>query len=142
MYRMLCDYAQNIIITTGVFTECKYEVVRQELERLDVSWIGKIHQQPGGPQGYGVYGETPIIALPGNPISTLVSLRMLVLPALWTAFAAGDEPTAIQVKIHDAGTGIRHKTQYRRAVVGTQGFELVATIKGQADWHVWAEADG
>src|SRR5699024_11756212 len=85
-------------------------------------------------------GETPIIALPGNPISTLVSLRMLVLPALWTAFAAGAEPTAIQVKIHDAVTGIRHKTQYRRAVVGTQGFELVATLQGEAGSHLLAQA--
>lgn len=140
--RLIRDYAPHIIITSGGVSEGKYEVVRQVLERLDVSWVGKIHQQPGGPQGYGVYGETPIIALPGNPISTLVSLRMLVLPALWTAFAAGAEPTAIQVKIHDAVTGIRHKTQYRRAVVGTQGFELVATLQGEAGSHLLAQAVG
>ncbi|KIT90202.1 hypothetical protein QT22_00500, partial [Staphylococcus aureus] len=79
--RLIRDHAPDILITSGGISEGKYEVVRQLLDRLEVSWVGKIQQQPGGPQGYGVYNRTPIIALPGNPISTLVSLRMVVVPA-------------------------------------------------------------
>src|SRR5699024_770432 len=83
--RILDDSSPHVSLTSGGMSEGKYEVVRQLLERLELSWVGKIPVQPGGPQGYGVYRGTPIIALPGNPISTLVAMRMLVVPALWKA---------------------------------------------------------
>jgi molybdopterin molybdotransferase len=40
--------------------------------------------QPGKPQGFGFIGEdaTPIITLPGNPVSSYVSFEMFVLPAI------------------------------------------------------------
>lgn len=140
--QLIRDHAPDIIITSGGISEGKYEVVRQLLERLDLAWVGKIEQQPGGPQGYGVYGSTPIIALPGNPISTMVSLRILVLPALWQAFGSGYEPVAIQARLNGAITGIRNKTQYRRAVIGLHGSEVVAQIQGAAGSHLLAQAVG
>ena len=140
--RLIEEYAPDIIITSGGISEGKYEVVRQLLGRLAVSWVGKLSQQPGGPQGYGVYGRTPIIALPGNPISTLVSLRMLVTPALWQAFGSGWSPVAVQAKLNTAVTGTRGKTQYRRGSVGIQGTELVAQLQGEASSHLLAQAVG
>lgn len=136
------DHEPDLIITSGGISEGKYEVVRQLFERLDVSWVGKVQQQPGGPQGYGIYGATPIIALPGNPISTLVSMRMLVLPALWEAFGSGYEPVAITARINAATTGIRGKTQYRRAVVGMHGSEVVAQLHGDTGSHLVSQAVG
>lgn len=136
------DNAPDVILTSGGISEGKYEVVRQLFERLDESWVGKVNQQPGGPQGYGVYGTTPIIALPGNPISTLVSARMLVLPALWQAFGAGYEPLEVTAKVNETVTGIRGKTQYRRAVVGLHGAELVAQLHGDTGSHLVAQAVG
>jgi len=140
--RLIRDHGPDIIITSGGISEGKYEVVRQLLDRLEISWVGKIQQQPGGPQGYGVYNRTPIIALPGNPISTLVSLRMLVVPALWKAFRSGWSPIAVQTKINSTVTGIRGKTQYRRGTVGLQGADLVAQIQGEASSHLLAQAVG
>lgn len=140
--RLIDNYAPDIIITSGGISEGKFEVVRQLLDRLTVSWVGKLSQQPGGPQGYGVYGRTPLIALPGNPVSTLVSLRMLVVPALWKAFGSGWAPVAVQAKLHDTVTGMRGKTQYRRGSVGLQGTELVAQLQGEASSHLLAQAVG
>lgn len=140
--RLIGDHAPDIILTSGGISEGKYEVVRQLLERLAVSWVGKIQQQPGGPQGYGIYGRTPIIALPGNPISTLVSLRMLVVPALWKAFGSGWSPINVQAKLNSSVTGARGKTQYRRATVGLQGMDMVAQLQGEASSHLLAQAVG
>lgn len=136
------DHRPDLILTSGGISEGKYEVVRQLLERLETSWVGKINQQPGGPQGYGVYGSTPIIAVPGNPVSTLVSMRILVLPAVWQAFGAGFQPVTIQAHINGAVTGIQGKTQYRRAVVGLHGAEVIAQIQGAAGSHLLAQAVG
>jgi len=139
---LITEHAPHLILTSGGISEGKYEVVRQLLERLETSWVGKVEQQPGGPQGYGLYGSTPIIALPGNPISTMVSMRMLVLPGLWQAFASGYQPVAIQARINDEVTGLPNKTQYRRAIVGLQGSEVIAQIHGAAGSHLLAQAVG
>src|SRR5699024_2231316 len=139
---MIRDHQPDFIVTSGGISEGKYEVVRQLLERLDASWIGKVAQQPGGPQGYGVYGSTPLIALPGNPVSTLVSMRILVLPAIWQAFEAGIKPVQIQARLESSVTGIQAKTQYRRGVIGVRGTEVVAQLKGAAGSHLLAQAVG
>src|SRR5699024_10187592 len=124
--RLIAEHAPHLILTSGGISEGKYEAVRQLLERLDTFWVVKVEQQPGGPQGYGLYGSTPIIALPRNPISTMVSMRMLVFPALWQAFNSGYQPVAIQARINDKVTGLPNKTQYRRAIVGLHGSEVIA----------------
>lgn len=140
--RLIQDHAPDLILTSGGISEGKYEVVRQLLERLEGSWVGKIAQQPGGPQGYGVYETTPIIAVPGNPVSTLVSVRTLVLPALWQAFRSGFKPVAVQAQLNGAVNGIPDKTQYRRAVVGLNGSDVIAQIQGAAGSHLLAQAVG
>ena len=50
----------------------------------DGVWFGPVAMQPGKPQGFGVVGEdeTPILTLPGNPVSAYISFELFVLPAL------------------------------------------------------------
>lgn len=40
--------------------------------------------QPGKPQGFGLIGpdRTPLLALPGNPVSSYVSFELFVRPAI------------------------------------------------------------
>ena len=140
--QIIRDHTPDLIITSGGISEGKYEVVRQLLQRLDTAWVGSIEQQPGGPQGYGIYGSTPIVAVPGNPVSTMVSMRTLVLPALWQTFKSGYQPVSIQARINGAVTGIRGKTQYRRALVGFHDGQLIAQIQGAAGSHLLAQAVG
>ncbi|WP_433341461.1 molybdopterin molybdotransferase MoeA [Streptomyces sp. CA-253872] len=44
----------------------------------------KLAMQPGKPQGFGTIGRdaTPVLALPGNPVSAYVSFELFVRPAL------------------------------------------------------------
>jgi len=42
-----------------------------------------VRMQPGKPQGWGLWpGGTPVVALPGNPISAALSYEVLVRPLL------------------------------------------------------------
>ncbi len=45
----------------------------------------KVAMQPGMPQGSGLIDATPVVCLPGNPVSTLVSFEVFVRPALRAA---------------------------------------------------------
>ena len=52
---------------------------RDELGSLDF-W--RIRVQPGKPLAYGHVGEMPVIGLPGNPVSALVTFELFVRPLI------------------------------------------------------------
>jgi molybdopterin molybdotransferase len=45
----------------------------------------KVAMQPGMPQGTGRVADTPIVTVPGNPVSALVSFEVFIRPALRSA---------------------------------------------------------
>jgi molybdopterin molybdotransferase len=49
------------------------------------------------PQGFGVLGpaRTPVLTLPGNPVSAYVSFCLFVLPAVCAQQGRGDDPRPI-----------------------------------------------
>ncbi|MGW0804065.1 molybdotransferase-like divisome protein Glp [Nonomuraea sp. NPDC002799] len=74
----------DAIITSGGVSMGAYEPVKEALSPLGTVRFEKVAMQPGMPQGFGVLGQdqVPIFALPGNPVSSFVSFRLFVRPAL------------------------------------------------------------
>ncbi|MDO8119789.1 molybdopterin molybdotransferase MoeA [Isoptericola sp. b490] len=87
--------AADLVVTCGGISAGAYEVVRQALESPRVRFV-QVAMQPGKPQGLGTlaasHGDVPVLALPGNPVSSFVGFRVLVRPAL--AVLAGRDPHA------------------------------------------------
>lgn len=83
----------DLLVTTGGVSVGAYDVVKEALESVgaaedDVDGGGidfrKLAMQPGKPQGFGTIGpdHTPLLALPGNPVSSYVSFELFVRPAI------------------------------------------------------------
>jgi len=74
----------DLVVTSGGVSEGDYDVVKESLRELGTVWFGGVAMQPGKPQGFGLVGddETPIFALPGNPVSAYISFQVFVLPAI------------------------------------------------------------
>ncbi|MFJ9554753.1 gephyrin-like molybdotransferase Glp [Nocardiopsis sp. NPDC101807] len=74
----------DIVITTGGVSMGAYDVVKEVLTREGTVEFTQVAMQPGKPQGFGAIGpdRTPIVTLPGNPVSAFVSFQVFVLPAL------------------------------------------------------------
>jgi molybdopterin molybdotransferase len=72
----------DVIVTTGGVSAGAFEVVKQAFERIGTVRFFKVAVQPGKPQGFGSLAATPVIALPGNPVSAFVSFELFVRPAL------------------------------------------------------------
>ena len=76
----------DLVITAGGISAGAYEVVRLTLG-TDAGFH-HVTQQPGGPQGVGATPvgtrgrETPVICLPGNPVSVFTTFHMYVAGAL------------------------------------------------------------
>ena len=85
-FRLMLDrYAgqADLIITTGGVSAGAYEVVKDALGG-QVDFV-KVAMQPGMPQGSGHAAGTPIVTLPGNPVSALVSFEVFIRSPLRAA---------------------------------------------------------
>ncbi|WP_167759426.1 gephyrin-like molybdotransferase Glp [Mycobacterium sp. PS03-16] len=105
----------DLIITTGGVSAGAYEVVKDSLGS-EVEFV-KVAMQPGMPQGAGRVGETPIVTLPGNPVSALVSFEVFLRAPLRAAMGLPrpERPRRTAVLTEDL-TSPRGKRQFRRGV--------------------------
>ncbi len=109
----------DLIITSGGVSAGAYEVVKDAFGRAGDKGVEfvKVAMQPGMPQGAGRVAGTPIVAVPGNPVSALVSFEVFIRPALRMAMGlpAPQRPrrsaVLTETVISPAG-----KRQFRRGV--------------------------
>jgi len=110
----------DLIITSGGVSAGAYEVVKDAFGRegdQGVQFV-KVAMQPGMPQGAGFVAGTPIITLPGNPVSALVSFEVFIRPALRAAMGLPDPQRPKRAAVlTEAVTSPRGKRQFRRAIL-------------------------
>ncbi|WIM67884.1 molybdopterin molybdotransferase MoeA [Corynebacterium breve] len=129
---IVAEYAPDAIVTSGGISHGKYEVVRQVLERS--GWFGHVDQQPGGPQGLSTIAHTPVISLPGNPISTLVSFRLFVAPVL------GHAPKPFEAKLTEGRRGLLDRDQFLRGRLIHDSGSVLAAPVGGTESHLISQA--
>ncbi|WP_253720137.1 molybdopterin molybdotransferase MoeA [Brevibacterium renqingii] len=135
--------AADLVISTGGISKGAHEVVRlaAELDAGSSMVFEPIAMQPGGPQGCGRLADHAWVALPGNPVSTLISFEMFIRPALLGL--VGQEPPR-DVEYHRLAHGFdeeppQGKLQIRRGRVGPSGLEFVGGSRSHL-LHNYAEA--
>ncbi|RZQ61778.1 gephyrin-like molybdotransferase Glp [Amycolatopsis suaedae] len=74
----------DLVVTSGGVSAGAYEVVKDALADAGVRFT-KVAMQPGGPQGCGRWEGVPVVTLPGNPVSVLVSFEVFLRPAILAA---------------------------------------------------------
>jgi molybdopterin molybdotransferase len=135
----------DLIITTGGVSAGAYEVVKDAFgggsaggRRPSGSGVDfvKVAMQPGMPQGAGRIAGTPIITLPGNPVSALVSFEVFVRPALRAAMGLPHphRPRRTAVLADDL-TSPKGKRQFRRGVYDAEA-GTVTTYGPPASHHL------
>lgn len=73
----------DLVLTSGGVSKGAYDVVKEVLSVEAGMEFVEVAMQPGKPQGLGrLPGGTPLVALPGNPVSVHVSFEVHVRPAL------------------------------------------------------------
>ncbi|MDQ0942804.1 gephyrin-like molybdotransferase Glp [Streptomyces sp. V1I1] len=140
----------DLLVTTGGVSVGAYDVVKEALASVgdvDVPGSGidfrKLAMQPGKPQGFGSIGpeHTPLLALPGNPVSSYVSFELFVRPAIRALMGLKDvhRPKArALLKADNPLTSPAGKRQFLRGVydpesgtvspVGGSGSHLIAAL--------------
>ncbi len=82
----------DVVIVCGGISKGKFDYLPLELERQGVNKVFQgVAQRPGKPMWFGVSArQTPVFALPGNPVSSYTCLHRYVLPALARASGLPD----------------------------------------------------
>ncbi|MFI2348403.1 gephyrin-like molybdotransferase Glp [Streptomyces sp. NPDC019443] len=140
----------DLLVTTGGVSVGAYDVVKEALASVgdvDVPGSGidfrKLAMQPGKPQGFGSIGpeHTPLLALPGNPVSSYVSFELFVRPAIRALMGLKDvhrPKVRALLKADKPLTSPAGKRQFLRGVydpesgtvspVGGSGSHLIAAL--------------
>ncbi|MFI9649007.1 gephyrin-like molybdotransferase Glp [Streptomyces sp. NPDC052040] len=141
----------DLMVTTGGVSVGAYDVVKEALSAVAEGEEGggvdfrRLAMQPGKPQGFGSVGpqHTPLLALPGNPVSSYVSFELFVRPVIRTLMGLKDvrrPRTRAVLSAEKALTSPAGRRQFLRGryadgtvtPVGGAGSHLVAAL-AQAD---------
>ena len=74
--------AADLVVASGGVSVGRHDQVRSAIERLGELDFWRIAVQPGKPLAFGTIGARPVIGLPGNPVSALITFELFVRPLL------------------------------------------------------------
>lgn len=73
----------DLLLVTGGVSVGDRDRVRDELAGIGAEWaFWRVRQRPGKPLLFGRLGDTPVLGLPGNPVSALVGFEVHARPLL------------------------------------------------------------
>ena len=132
----------DAILTSGGVSMGEFDFVRRLMEEEGECIFWKVKMRPGGPPLFGRWKGTPLLGLPGNPVSSHVVFTMLAAPWLATR-----EHLARKVRVHlkDPVRGAPGKVCLRRIQIQVEGDRLVAsthTHQGSGNIHSMVAHNG
>jgi molybdopterin biosynthesis enzyme len=120
-----------------------FDLVKVVLDELaEMRWM-QVAIRPAKPFAFGVIGATPVFGLPGNPVSSMVSLALLGVPGLRRLAGRADLDLPRVTAIAGDGLGRRPdgRTAYLRVRCRWEDGRLVATpVVGQGSHQLAAAA--
>lgn len=95
--------AADLIVLTGGASVGAYDVVRDLLTERAGGVFRHVAVQPGKPQGWARWAGTPVVALPGNPLSASLCYEFFVRPVVEKVLGASGPSELLAVAAADWG---------------------------------------
>jgi molybdopterin molybdotransferase len=74
---------EDLLVLSGGVSMGKYDLVENVLKSLGATfYFDAVAIRPGKPVVFGMCKEKPVFGLPGNPVSTMVTFELFVIPAI------------------------------------------------------------
>ncbi len=140
----------DAIITSGGVSMGDWDLVRKLMEDEGNIHFWRMKVRPGGPPLFGTWKGTPLIGLPGNPVSSQVVFHILVAP--WIQHSLQTHPELgpslsdkVRVRLKNPLRGAPEKLCLRRIKISIEGNDLVAeshTHQGSGNLHSMVAHNG
>lgn len=80
--RTAVEQEADFIITSGGVSVGDFDLVKEVMAAEGEMHFWSINMKPGRPLAFGVVGGVPLLGLPGNPVSAMISTKLFAQPAL------------------------------------------------------------
>jgi len=119
----------DLIMTTGGVSVGEEDHVKPAVESLGELNLWKIRMKPGKPLAYGKVKQTPIIGVPGNPVSSFVTFCIVSLPFITKMQGNNNyQSKIIKVKANFECKRTKPRLEYARARIDYSESTPVATL--------------
>ncbi|MCP4538499.1 MAG: molybdopterin molybdotransferase MoeA [Chloroflexi bacterium] len=121
----------DLFLTSGGVSVGDFDVVKDVLAAEGEIGFWRVRMKPGKPLAFGRIGDVPVLGLPGNPVSVMVSFEMFVRPALLKMQGVVDwqRPT-IKATLVDEVKRKDDRRHFLRVHVEEEAGEYRATLTG------------
>jgi molybdopterin molybdotransferase len=143
----IADRAQgaDLVVTLGGASVGDHDLVQKALGPRGFALdFWKIAMRPGKPLIFGKLGKTPLLGLPGNPVSTLVCAMLFLGPAIAAMLGRADDTAAVTATLAGDLKANDGREDYLRARVETRGGERFVSafaVQDSSMLSVLARAD-
>ncbi len=120
----------DLLLCVGGVSVGDYDLVERALIAAGVTpTFHKVAIKPGKPLLFGTFGAVPVLGLPGNPVSALVTFEVFVRPGILRMLGhAAPFPWPIRVELADAYEHSPGRTELARASLSVRGERFVAQL--------------
>ncbi len=120
----------NLIVTSAGVSVGAYDYLRAVIEEDGGLEFWRVNIRPGKPIAYGTYRQTPIVGLPGNPVSSYVGFLVFVRPTIRRLGGAKDVPERFSKVILQDPVESDGRESYLRAHIEEREGQMIAQLTG------------
>jgi molybdopterin molybdotransferase len=121
----------DMIITTGGVSVGDYDIVKDVVNEMGEMILWKINMKPGKPLAFGTIKGKPLIGLPGNPTSSMVSFIQFARPALLKMSAQNSYSLMrVEAEFEDKVKNKSGRRNYIRVMVRNEDGVFKARLSG------------
>jgi molybdopterin molybdotransferase len=134
---------EDALVLTGGVSMGKYDLVESVLKALGAEFFfDAVAIRPGKPAVFAICRGKPVFGLPGNPVSTMVTFRLFVTPAIDLLSGAESHPLPlVEARLAQALNERPGLTHFLPARIEWHGAEpQVSTLKWQGSGDIAALA--
>jgi molybdopterin molybdotransferase len=108
----------DLFLTSGGVSVGEYDLVKRVLAARGKISFWRVRMQPGRPMAFGEIEGVPLVGLPGNPVSAMISFELFARPALLKMLGqrALRRPE-VQVELLEDARAYPDRRRYLRAIV-------------------------
>lgn len=122
----------DLFLTSGGVSVGDYDVVKKVLQSMGEMQFWRVRMKPGKPIAFGHIAGTPLLGLPGNPVSAMVCFELFGRPALLkmqgrSALFKPVVTATFEGRLRDRAD----RRQYVRVRVEQQGAQFIARLTGE-----------
>ena len=136
----------DLVVASGGVSVGRYDHVRGVIERLGRLDFWRIRVQPGKPLAFGSLWDRPVVGLPGNPVSALVTFELFVRPLVRAMLGlSGSGRTVLRATASERVPKDPERRTYLRVTLRREGDGFVAAPaggQGSAQLRPLAAANG